>query len=396
MPSDLTRTIRVEALSRSYDVLIGNAIRFDLAGAIKKAVPGARRAAFFTDRGIVEGSVIMCVHRSLEGTGLSIVHESGMSLTPSEAMKTLVTVESLVSAMTAARLDRNDVAVVLGGGVLGDLVGFAAATYRRGIRWINLPSTLLSMVDASVGGKTGTNLLIDGSLKKNMVGAFWQPSLVAADVGLLQTLTDRHFRAGLAECIKHGMIAADWGDPGLGEWTSASLTKILSRDPATLTELVARNVAVKARVVGTDEREESPDESGGRALLNLGHTFGHVIETLPGLSPDGDPKNAPLHHGEAVALGLIAAAAAAAKVGLCSGDLLERTRASIAAAGLPTSVAGLPSTRDLICLMMDDKKVAGGKLRLVLPCGAGLCRVMSDPPREAVEAGLGAIVRSDG
>jgi 3-dehydroquinate synthase len=385
------RHIRIELPSRSYDVLIGAAVRYELAEAIRAAAPGAARAALFVDEGIRQGSLIAALHMSLTRAGLTVLHDESMVLSPSESMKSLATVERLTAALSAYKLDRSDVAVVLGGGVLGDLVGFAASAYRRGIRWINLPSTLLAMVDASVGGKTGANLLVNGSLKKNMVGAFWQPAFVVADVDSLHTLDDRHFRAGLAECIKHGMLSAGWGDPDLGAWTAASLPAILKRDTGTLIELIARNVTVKAAVVGHDEREEAPDAERGRALLNLGHTFGHVIETLPHLSPDDNPANAPLHHGEAVALGLIAASAAAELLGIAPSGTLDRTFATLSAAGLPTAIAGLPPTPDLIALMQHDKKVARGQLRLVLPTQPGHCRVVSDPSPGAVEAGWQAI-----
>lgn len=389
----LDRIIRVTPPSRSYEVIVGEAIRSELDTAIRAALPDAKRAVLFADAGIPAGTLVEGVAVSLGRAGLIVHHVQDTTFAPSEEHKSLGTVETMLAVMSAARLDRNDVAVVVGGGVLGDLSGFAAATYRRGIRWINIPSTLLAMVDASVGGKTGVNLRVCGSLKKNMVGAFWQPSLVAADVDLLRTLDERQFRAGLAECIKHGMLAADFGDAGLGSWTSSNLPGIMKRDPATLIELIARNIAVKASVIGSDEREEARDADGGRALLNLGHTFGHAIETLPGLSPDGDPAHAPLHHGEAVALGLVAAAATAEKLGLAPGGTLDQTRAAIIAAGLPASVPGLPPTTELIGLMMHDKKVAQGQLRLVLPAGDGRCRVVADPPNDAVEAGWSAIRR---
>lgn len=384
------RVVRVDAASHAYDALVGGSLLPSLDTAFAAAVPGAKRAVLFADSGVPVASVDHAVG-SLGRAGLSVHRGPNATFTPSETMKSLTTIERMLGAMAAAGMDRGDVAVVIGGGVLGDLSGFAAATYKRGVRWINLPSTLLAMVDASVGGKTGANLSVETSLRKNLVGAFWQPSLVAADVDLLRTLDERHFRVGLAECIKHGMLAADFGHAGLGSWTSDRLPRILGRDTFTLVELIARNIAVKARVVGADEREEAPDSDGGRALLNLGHTFGHAIETLPGLSPDGVPAHAPLHHGEAVALGLVAAAATAVGLGIAPAQTLEHTQASVRAAGLPVSVSGLPATAELIGLMMHDKKVAQGRLRLVLPTGDGRCRVVADPARGAVEAGWNSI-----
>lgn len=375
-----SRTVRVDAPSRAYDVIVGDSIRFNLVEPVLAALPGARKVIVFRDAGIVDDGVVTALHSSLDGAGLDVIH--GPILQPSERVKNLSTVEQLLETMSAAKLDRNDAAVVLGGGVLGDLAGFAAASYRRGIRWINLPSTLLAMVDASVGGKTGANLTVEGSLKKNMVGAFWQPSLVAVDVGLLRTLDDRHFRAGLAECIKHGMLAADFGDAGLGEWTAVKMATLLLRDAAALVELVTRNITIKAAVIGKDEREEAPDGQGGRALLNLGHTYGHVLETLPGLE---------LHHGEAVGLGLIAASAAAVHAKLVPSGFAEHTRRTVAAAGLPTRANGLRADSELLDLMMHDKKVSGGTLRLVLPHGPGKCRVLANPAVETVFAGWSAL-----
>lgn len=387
------RVVRVAAASRCYDAVVGASILSTLDTVVAPAAAGARQAVLFADSGVPAGAV-EAVAQSLARCGLSAHRGANTTFEPSEENKSLATVERMLGVMAAASLDRHDIAVVIGGGVLGDLVGFAAATYKRGIRWINLPSTLLAMVDASVGGKTGANFRVGPSLRKNMVGAFWQPSLVAADADLLGTLDERHFRAGLAECIKHGMLSAAFDDPGLGAWTSDRLQRVLERDSGTLIELIARNIAVKARVVSADEREEAPDEGsagGGRALLNLGHTFAHAIETLPTLTPDGVPAHAPLHHGEAVALGLVAAAATAGALGLAPGTLEEHTRATVLAAGLPASVSGLPPTAELIGRMSHDKKVVGGRLRLVLPQGEGRCRVVTDPAHDALVAGWAAI-----
>lgn len=390
------RVVRVEAPSRGYDVIVGHGVSSNpaLAGRVRQAAPRARRALLVVDAGVPETRA-SALTAALHAAGLEIVHDESLRLRPDETMKVMGTVEALVTRMAATRLDRGDVAIVLGGGVLGDLVGFAAATYRRGIAWINMPTTLLAMVDASVGGKTGANVRVGAGLKKNMAGAFWQPSLVVADAAALQSLEVRHLRCGLAECVKHGLLSADFADPGLGDWTRANLAALLRREAASLVELVARNIAVKARVVGGDEREEAPDAEGGRALLNLGHTFGHAIETLTHLSPDGDPRHAPLQHGEAVGLGLVAAAHAAEAMGVAPAGLGERVRTMVGSAGLPTRVCGLPNDDELLALMSDDKKVSQGQLRLVLPKGDGRCVVVSGPPREVVVAGWKA-VRDEG
>ncbi|MEC9372216.1 MAG: 3-dehydroquinate synthase family protein, partial [Planctomycetota bacterium] len=320
------------------------------------------------------------------------------SIVATERRKSLATAEHLLRCVAETRHERRDPIVALGGGVVGDVAGFVAATYQRGCPVVQCPTTLLSMVDASVGGKTGVNLEVEkahrrgGTLLKNFVGAFWQPSLVLADVRSLQSLDARHVRCGIAECIKHGMIARGVGaTEDLFEWTASMLPSIVEQDEDVLVDLVARNVAVKARVVVGDEREEAASSAGGRALLNLGHTFGHAIEPLAGLSPTGKETDAPLLHGEAVGLGLVAASACAAELGMVEGEYAELVRATVEAAGLPVRVKGLPSDEDLIAAMGHDKKVRGGKLRLVLPCGDGEARVVDDPDERAVRAGIGAI-----
>jgi 3-dehydroquinate synthase len=293
--------------------------------------------------------------------------------------------------MTAARHERTQPLVALGGGLVGDLAGFTAATYRRGVPLIQCPTTLLAMADASIGGKTGVNIDLggEGGLKKNMAGAFHQPALVLIDPDLLRSLAPRQFRAGLAECVKHGLIGAAAGDPGLFRWTAEHLVGLLALDPPCVAELVARNIAVKAAIASPDEREERPD--GGRILLNLGHTFAHAIETLPHLTPDGDPTKAPLLHGEAVALGLVAAAETARELDLCGAAEVDQLLSVLSRSGLPVEINGLPPAARLIELMGFDKKVASGRLRLVLPTGTGHATVVSNPPIAAINAGLEAI-----
>jgi 3-dehydroquinate synthetase len=390
-PTPAERIIEVRAPSRSYDVIVGAGVHSNLAEPIRRALPGARKAALVVDAGITAESMIDVLMGALASAGLEVPENARVSLRPSEADKNLATAQRILHAMAAAKLERNDVVIVLGGGVLGDIAGFAAASYRRGIRWISCPTTLLSMVDASVGGKTGVNLLVEGALHKNMVGAFHQPSLVAADVNTLSTLPDRVFRAGLAECIKHGMLAGAFGDAELGRWTKANLGAIGSRDPATLVELVARNVAVKARVVVGDEREESADAAAGRALLNLGHTFGHAIETLPKVSPTADPTLAPLQHGEAVALGLLCATRCAELMKLIGDGHRELLSLTLKNAGLPTRAYGLPPSAEIYERMLHDKKSAGGVLRLVLPVGEGVCRIVDAPAKDIVMRAIDAI-----
>lgn len=383
----MRRTVRVELGPRSYDVIIGAGALAEVgARSLDAAVRPARAMIVHDDALPAELCLSVCA--SVRSAGMTC---ETVATHASEPDKSLARLAPILGALARARLERRDILVALGGGIVGDLAGFAAAVYRRGIPFIQCPTTLLAMVDASVGGKTGVNLEVGGGLRKNMAGAFHQPRAVIADVSALATLPARHFRAGLAECIKHALIAGDQGDPALLDWAEASLPAILRREAGALVELIARNVAVKARVVSGDEFETAPDEQGGRAILNLGHTFGHAIETLPALSPDGDPAHAPLHHGEAVALGLVAAAACAGRLGLADPTLARRVVAILTTAGLPTKARGLPSNRQVMDLMSHDKKVAGGKLRLVLPTDPGHAKVVADPPAAAVEAGLDAI-----
>ncbi len=378
------RSIRVELGRRGYDVRVGEGL-LDRLGEITLgagAAPGSR-AFMVCDDGLPPATVARA-KGSLTAAGLL------PTLAPAHAAETeksLATLEPLLAQMSGLRLDRLEAVIALGGGIVGDLAGFAAAVYRRGVPVIQCPTTLLAMVDASVGGKTGVNLSVSGNLKKNMVGSFHQPRAVIADVSVLGSLPERVFRAGLAECLKHGMIAAGFGDAGLFGWTVQNLDRIGRRETEALVELIARNIAVKAAVVGHDEREE--EASGGRALLNLGHTFAHAIETLPDLAPGSHP--APLQHGEAVALGLVAASRCAAEAGLCTSQFAATIAAAVERAGLPISVRGLPPNPRVLELIAHDKKVLGGNLRLILPAGFGGAKVVESPALPAITAGIDAI-----
>jgi len=274
-----------------------------------------------------------------------------------------------------SRLGRWDPIIALGGGIVGDVAGFVAATYRRGVPVIQCPTTLLSMVDASVGGKTGVNLETDGVLRKNMAGSFWQPRAVIADTETLASLEPRVLRAGLGECLKHGLLSGET-DPKLYDWTIEHLDEIRALDRATLVELVARNVAHKASVVLADEREESA-HGVGRAALNLGHTFAHVIETIPHLSPTNDDADSPLMHGEAVLLGLVASAAVSVSLGKFDAEKAEALRSRIESLGVCTRLRGLPENAELIERMHSDKKVRGNQLRLILPTNRGTAEMIS-------------------
>lgn len=384
-----TRTVRVELGERSYVVAVGSEL-LEFAGMLVRERLGTkpRRAFVVVDAGVSAADR----QRLLAGlTSVSLdatVHE----LRATEHHKALATIQSLCEAMTKARVERSDIVIALGGGIVGDVAGFAASSYRRGVAVVQCPTTLLSMVDASVGGKTGVNLELAGTLKKNMVGAFHQPIGVLADLGTLTTLDDRTFRAGLAECVKHAMLSADFGDADLLRWMQTAANAIAAREPGTLCELIARNVAIKARVVAGDEREEA-EGTTGRALLNLGHTFGHAIEALPnarGVLADGTELPGEIHHGEAVALGLRAACSLGESLGLDRGyansvrDLLDRL-------ALPRSAVGLPNTDAIVARMADDKKSVSGVLRLIVPVTPGRCEVRADVPAAAVRSAIDSI-----
>lgn len=342
--------------------------------------PHVQRAVVISDTGVPDAHAQRAIG-SLQAAGVRTAHAS---FTPSEPAKSLDTVQRMLEVITAHGLERGQPVVALGGGIIGDMAGFAAASYRRGVPWINCPTTLLSMVDASAGGKTGVNIAAGGVLKKNMAGAFWQPALVLADVSTLSSLPPREFRSGISECVKHALLSGPFGDPDLDAWTRANASRVLARDTGALIELVARNIAVKARVVEGDEREESAEADTGRALLNLGHTFAHAIETLPGVSPTINPSDAPLHHGEAVALGLVAATALSELLGHTPPSLHMRTLETLAAFGLPTAAHGLPEPARVLELMRHDKKVLGGSLRLIVPIAKFECRVIADVPEHLV------------
>jgi len=379
---------------RGYDVVIGRGVIEALGAELRGVLPVPRDACVVVDRVFTRWGDL---------PGLASLSRAGFrswtaDFEAGESCKSLAGFEQVLRALAMSPIDRNGPVVVIGGGTLGDAAGFAAAVYRRGVPVVLCPTTLLAMVDASVGGKTGVNIDVamggETEVFKNMAGAFHQPRLVVIDVDFLQTLPARHVRAGLAECIKHGMMAGSVPRPApdLAAWTRANMARVLAGDAAALIELVTRHVRLKAGVVEADEFETANDEAGGRALLNLGHTFGHAIEPLDGLTlEDGTPG--PLLHGEAVGLGLIAASVAARELGLC--DVVGATTAAVRAAGLPTRVAGLPGAETLIQRMMYDKKSVGGQLRLVLPTGEGAAAVVRGPDMRAVVAGLDAIRMGD-
>lgn len=413
-PAPQAAMVRV-AIGPGYDVVIGPGVLAGLGGPALRAglwdTSGPRadsahgleagatqakptKAAVLVDQRLASRYAPE-VAASLSAAG---VESFVVPLLAAESAKTMEAAREGLVEMARHKLDRSGVVIALGGGLVGDVAGFCAAVYRRGIRFIQCPTTLLSMVDASVGGKTGVNLDIGvdetTNIQKNFVGVFHQPSVVLADTSTLDTLPMRDLRSGLAECIKHALIAG--AVPGVAwpnslAWTEELLPRVLAREPSALTQLIAKNVELKARVVEEDEREERPD--GGRALLNLGHTFAHAIEPISHLRPDTTDASSPLTHGEAVALGLVAAAHASLALGLCSLAYAERVRQLVRAAGLPDRISGLPPAETLIERMSHDKKTRAGVLRVIVPHDDARASVMT-PAHEALVAGWRAIALS--
>ena len=353
----MTVRIPVDVPGAGYDVHIGSG----LLGRLDELVPWPQAA---TRAALVSNATVSALHGAavldaLERRGLD-VHP--LSVPDAEEAKSLGVLESLYHRFAAIPLRRDDVVVALGGGVVGDLAGFAAATWHRGVAVVQVPTTLLAQVDAAIGGKTGINLP-EG---KNLVGAFHQPVAVVADVGALATLPVRERRAGLGEVAKYGFIA----DPEVLALLERSGDAAVAGDPDVLTEIVRRGVAVKARVVAGDERE-----SGERALLNYGHTLAHAVEALTGYGT--------YRHGEAVAIGLVFAARLGERLGVTDAGLADRTVALLAALGLPTGGLRLEPSR-MMEAMTRDKKARGG-VRFVLCERPGRARLVDAPDVRVVD-----------
>lgn len=353
--SQVHASIRVEGAGFApYDVVIGTGLARE-PGPWLAPLLGAGRTLIITDDTV----------RALHGEHLAgALGEAGIaahiiSVPPGEGSKSFGQLERVLGEMAGAGLDRHDTVIALGGGVVGDLAGLAAALYMRGIAFVQVPSTLLAQVDSSVGGKTAIDL---GGLK-NMVGAFHQPALVLADVDLLQSLPQRERRAGWAEIIKHGLIEGG----GHLDFIESVGARGIEGDGDVLAEAVARSVRLKAQIVSQDAREGSV-----RALLNLGHTFGHALESL--VLEGGALESGALNHGEAVALGCAMAARFSAGQGLCDDEMPARIEALLRVCALPARLSdvGLDFSADaLMALMQADKKNAAGRLTLILLEGAG-------------------------
>ncbi len=344
------QTVTVALEGRAYDVIIGRDL---IAQAGRMVRPLLKRAV----TAVVMDSIVASFHgeallSALRSEGI-IAHP--VIVPPGEGAKSFEGLADLSDRLLSLELDRGDRVIAFGGGVVGDLTGFAAAIYKRGIDFVQIPTTLLAQVDSSVGGKTA----IDTLRGKNLIGAFHQPCLVLADMGVLDTLPDREMVCGYAEVIKYGLL----GDRAFFEGLEARVGGVLGRNTDDLAWAVRRCVEMKARIVAEDERE-----GGRRALLNLGHTFGHAVEAATGFSEA-------LKHGEAVGLGCAQAFRFSARLGLCSGQEAVRAERAIAAAGLPTAlrqIAGHPfHADDLIASMAQDKKAEAGALTFVLARAIG-------------------------
>ncbi len=353
------RSLEVALGARSYPIHIGCALleRRDL---LAERLAG-RRVLVVSDRNVAP------LYLERARRGVLGCEATALVLPSGEVHKDLATLERIYDALIEARLGRDGLIVALGGGVVGDLAGFAAATYQRGVDFVQLPTTLLAQVDSAVGGKTAVN----HPRGKNLIGAFHQPVAVLSDLDTLATLAPRELRAGLAEAIKYALI----GDAGLFAWYERHLEAVLALEPAALAHVIERSCAHKAALVRADERE-----AGARALLNLGHTFGHAIETGLGYGR--------WLHGEAVAAGIGMAADLSWRLGTLGGEERDRICALLERAGLPAAAPAALAPGRLRELMSLDKKVRAGRLRLVLLEGIGAARLVEDCDPGALAATL--------
>ena len=360
--NDSVKTVRVDLAERGYDIEIGTG-NLDDVGPMLTNLGEVSHAVIITDTNVQEPHAVK-VAESLVGEGLSV---DMVAVEPGEPSKSIDMAAGLWEGMLELGADRKSVIVATGGGVVGDLAGFIAATYARGIRFFQVPTTLLSQVDSSVGGKVGINL--PGA--KNMVGAFLQPLGVLIDTATLDTLPEREYKAGLGEVVKYGVIL----DAALFDHFEANVAGLLEREHELLVDVIARCCRLKADVVQQDEREEL----GLRAALNYGHTFGHALETLSGYGE--------LLHGEGVAIGMLCASRLAERLGLVDSRFTARQRDLLVALGLPVELPRLDHEQ-IIETMMHDKKVQHGRLRFVLPTGMGLVELVGDVDPADVRAAL--------
>jgi shikimate kinase / 3-dehydroquinate synthase len=362
-PHPAPACVRVDLGARGYDVWIGEGVLEDAAAYLSRSGIRGRLALLTHPR--IETLYGRLLFDRLRLAGYDVV---SLTVPQSESSKSLRMAERVYRALIEGRFDRRAALIALGGGVAGDLGGFVAATFLRGIAWVAVPTTLLAQVDASIGGKTGVNLRA-----KNLIGAVHQPSLVLTDVGTLRSLPLRELRSGMAEVVKTGVI----GDPALFEFVEQRARACLRRDPSVLAWIVGRCVTYKAGVVAGDERE-----AGARMVLNYGHTIGHGIEAA------ADYRG--LTHGEAIAVGMTLEAQLAARLGVCDPALVDRQTRVLESLGLPTGLAALargkpPAPDRVQAAMAHDKKASAGRLRFVLPMALGRTVVQDDVPQALVE-----------
>ncbi len=358
--------VNVALGERAYDIVIGRGLLASLGERIKALRPGAK-VAIVTDENVAKAH-LPAAEASLKKAG---IESSRIVVPPGESSKSYATFQKVCEAIIAARIERDDLIVALGGGVIGDLAGYVAASVRRGLDFVQVPTTLLAQVDSSVGGKTG----IDSPQGKNLIGAFHQPVLVIADTALLDTLPKREFRAGYAEVAKYGLL----GDAAFFAWLEANWKDMFAGGPAR-EHAIAVCCRAKAGIVSRDERE-----SGERALLNLGHTFGHALEAAAGFSDK-------LLHGEAISLGIVLAFDFSARRKLIGAADADRVRTHLAAAGLPIHLkemaGGAPDAGTLMTLIAQDKKVKRGALAFILVRGIGQAFVENNVDPAEVRAFL--------
>jgi len=358
------QTVRVELGERSYEVTIGPALLASLGERVRQ-VSGATRLAVISDRTVFDlyGRAAIA---SLTSAGFTVAHHL---IEPGDASKSLAVASEIYDTLYDAKIDRSSCLIALGGGVVGDLTGFVAATWLRGVPFVQVATTLEADIDASVGGKTAVN----HPKGKNLIGAFHQPVAVMMDTDVLRTLSARDIRAGLSESIKHGVIR----DAAFFEFHEQHAEEILRLETSVIEPLLAKNVAIKASVVGEDEREH-----GVRAILNFGHTIGHAVEVLGGYGT--------YRHGEAVAIGMVAAGRIAVLQGRWTQSQCDRMERVIERFELPTRAANLDAEA-MIDAMQRDKKVKNGKIRFVLPTRMGFVDVFDDITVEQMREGIRAI-----
>lgn len=363
----MKETVHVPLDKRAYDIRIGTGLIAGIASELALHL-SRPKVAIVTDE-TVAGHHLAPMQKALEAAGIT---QDALILPAGEATKSWVELEKVVEWLLEAQVERQDVVIALGGGVIGDLVGFAAAVLRRGVAYVQVPTTLLAQVDSSVGGKTAIN----SAKGKNLIGAFYQPALVLADLDTLDTLKERDFLAGYGEVMKYGAL----GDIKFFEWLEANARKMANGDLEARAYAVRRSCEMKAEIVVRDETEK-----GDRALLNLGHTFGHALEAATGYSDR-------LLHGEGVAIGCGLAFELSARMGLCAQEEPPRLRAHLKEMGLKVDLADipgdLPGPDALMELMGQDKKVLQGRLRFILARGIGQAFLTDDVPRDMLRSVL--------